>query len=273
MATFMRAAVTGASGGIGRAVSVALAKPGALLLLSGRNREELEKTARMCREAGAEADIRVFDVRDAEASEQWARDCAGQGAELLLVSSGVSAAAEAQGETTLPERTEDLRREMEVNATGAVCLANSFARAAIEEGRGVQIGLIASLAAMTGLPSSPGYSASKAALRIYGQSLRRLLASEGVGVTVILPGFVESAMSRRYLGGKPGLVSAEEAARKIVRALESNRAELIFPWYLGLGIRLLALVPECLQGMFLAPFRFSVAPDEETKQMRGGGSR
>ena len=264
------AAVTGASGGIGRAVCLALAKPGVVLFLAGRNKAELEKTAELCRERGARAETSVFDVRERGAAGAWAQACADREAALLVVSSGVSAAVEERDGLVLPERPGDLEREMDVNATGAVCLANAFARALLaqERPRRGQIALVSSLAAMTGLPSSPGYSASKAALRTYGQSLRRLLRPRGIGVTVILPGFVDSAMSRRYVGGKPGMISADEAATKILRAICANQAELVFPWYLGLGIRLLALVPECLQGLFLAPFRFSVVPDEETRRMQ-----
>ena len=118
---------------------------------------------------------------------------------------------------------------------------------------------------MTGLPSSPAYSASKAAVVTFGEALRRLTRGSGLGVTVALPGFVTSPMSRRYLGKKPFEVTAEKAAQRIAEGLDNDRRQVVFPKVLAWGMRLLAWVPEHWQGRFLAPFAFAVADDEETR--------
>ena len=135
-------------------------------------------------------------------------------------------------------------------------------------GRMARIVLVASLAALTGLPGSPGYSASKAALRTYGEALRRLTEKEGLSVTVLCPGYIESDMSRRYQGAKPSLMTAETATFRMKNAIEAGRDEYAFPWHLAFGIRLLGLIPKCLQNFFLKGFFFTVVPDEESKAGR-----
>ena len=163
-----------------------------------------------------------------------------------------------------------MRRELDVNAVSIVSAANRAAGNLLPQlretpGRRVQIGLTASLAALTGLPSSPAYSASKAAVVTFGEALRRLTRGSGLGVTVALPGFVTSPMSRRYLGKKLFEVTAEKAAQRIAEGLDNDRRQVVFPKVLAWGMRLLAWVPERWQGWFLAPFAFTVADDTETQ--------
>src|SRR6185436_20774503 len=85
---------------------------------------------------------------------------------------------------------------------------------------------------------------SKAALKAYGEALRAPLALEGIGVTVVLPGFVKSAMSDELRIPKPFMMTAEEAARQIVTGLERNRARISFPLPLAFGSWLLSGLPE-----------------------------
>jgi short-subunit dehydrogenase len=106
-----------------------------------------------------------------------------------------------------------------------------------------QIALMSSLGAYVGMPISPAYNASKAALKVYGDGLRGWLAPQGVGVSVICPGFVESAMSDKYPGPRPFMLSAEHAAQIIRKGLADNRAVIAFPLPLAMTMRFLALLP------------------------------
>ena len=267
-----RVAITGASGGIGRALALYYAQHGATaLVLAGRNEKALRVTAELCEKAGAAAEVGVFDVRDAAAFDAWVdRVTAADDLTHLIFCHGVSSSVTVTATGPTPETTWEMRRELDVNAVSTVSAANRAAGNLLPQlretpGRRVQIGLTASLAALMGLPSSPAYSASKAAVVTFGEALRRLTRGSGLGVTVALPGFVTSPMSRRYLGKKPFEVTAENAAQRIAEGLDNDRRQVVFPKVLAWGMRLLAWVPERWQGRFLAPFAFAVADDEETR--------
>lgn len=282
-------AICGATGGIGEALVDVYAAPGTELLLAGRRTEALARLKTAAEAKGAVVRTAAFDLRDREALEAWCEEVARFGADTLILGAGVSASVEGRrlgkvgkgeekgknaGEDLLwlPERNDDLLRELDVNATGNILAANAFVRALLfarHEGivpvKHVQIAFVASLAALTGLPGSPGYSASKAALRTYGESLRRLLRGKDVGVTVLFPGYVESDMSRRYQGSKPWLMSAEKAARLMKRAIDGRKRKYAFPKILAIGIALLKLVPASLEHLFLNGFFFTVEPDRESR--------
>lgn len=274
-------AICGATGGIGETLVDVYAAPGTELLLTGRRTEALARLKAAAEAKGAVVRTAAFDLRDRAALEAWCEEAARRGADTLILGAGVSASVEGvRGEGAsggkdmlwLPERNDDLLRELDVNAAGNILATNAFVRALLlarREGvvplKHVQIAFVASLAALTGLPGSPGYSASKAALRTYGEALRRLLRGKDVGVTVLFPGYVESDMSRRYQGSKPWLMPAEKAARLMKRAIDGRKREYAFPKILAIGIALLKLVPASLEHLFLNGFFFTVEPDRESR--------
>lgn len=106
-----------------------------------------------------------------------------------------------------------------------------------------QLVMMSSLAGLRGLPQSPSYCASKAAILVYGQSLRSWLARYQVQVHVICPGYIETDMSQRLQGPKPFLVSCEKAAYLIQRGLKKNKACIAFPWQLVALTKLARLLP------------------------------
>jgi short-subunit dehydrogenase len=124
-------------------------------------------------------------------------------------------------------------------------------------GRG-QIAFVSSLAAYAPLPSSPGYSASKAAVLVYGLALRERVRERGVRVSVICPGYIDTAMGERYGGWRPLAMSAETAAARIVAGLARDRPVIAFPRRLALAARLSTLVPEGARRLGLSAFRFSI---------------
>jgi short-subunit dehydrogenase len=106
-----------------------------------------------------------------------------------------------------------------------------------------QIALVSSLAAYYGLPQTPTYCASKAALRAYGEALRLRLAPQGIAVSVVLPGFIDTSMTAGLKGPKPSLMSPERAAMLVRRGLERNRARIAFPRSLAWGLLWLSVLP------------------------------
>jgi short-subunit dehydrogenase len=119
-----------------------------------------------------------------------------------------------------------------------------------------QIALISSLAAWYGLPITPAYSASKAAIKNYGEALRAPLAADGIEVSVVLPGFVSSAMSRTVPGPKPFLMTADRAAQLIIKGLAKKKGRISFPFPLNLGCWLLALLPASISGWLVRKFGY-----------------
>jgi short-subunit dehydrogenase len=114
-----------------------------------------------------------------------------------------------------------------------------------------QIALMSSLLGYVGMPAAPAYSASRAAVRIYGETLRAPLARHGVRVNVVMPGFVKSDMSDQLPGPKLLLMSPEAAARRIQRGLERNEARISFPLPLAVGSWLLSVLPPAVSQSIL----------------------
>jgi short-subunit dehydrogenase len=145
---------------------------------------------------------------------------------------------------------------MAINALAAMATVAGLLPSMRRRGRG-QIALISSLSAWYGLGLTPAYCASKAALKAYGEALGGWLAPHGIGVTVVLPGFVRSAMSDRFPGPRPFLITPDRAARCIRRGLERGRSRIAFPWPLALGMWCLAVLPSGLSRWILGRLGYS----------------
>jgi len=240
MSRFVPASVliTGATGGIGGALAEAYAAPGIELILHGRNAAELEALAGRCRARGAAVRTQILDLRDRVALRAWLEELGAQRPpDLAIVNAGVSNGAGAQG-----ERWEAVEELIEVNVRAALATVDALLPAMRARRHG-QIALVSSLAAWHGLPVTPSYCASKAALKAYGEAMRGRLARDGIGVSVVMPGFVDTPMSRVFPGPRPFLWPAGRAARVIRRGLERNPARISFPFPLAFGSWLLAVLP------------------------------
>jgi NADP-dependent 3-hydroxy acid dehydrogenase YdfG len=254
-----RVVLTGASAGLGRALALRLAAPGAALLLTGRDAGRLEAVAAAARELGAAVETAALDVTDREgmAAALTTFDAAGP-VDLVIANAGVSAGL-APGHA--PERPEDARRVWETNYVGMLNTVEPLLPALIARRRG-RIALMGSLAALRPLPDMPSYSASKAAVRAYGAALRGWLGPMGVGVTVISPGFVTTAMSARHRGFKPFALSADRAADLIARRLEADAPLITFPWPLALMVWLNGRMPPVLGDWAARGFRADIDPEK-----------
>jgi short-subunit dehydrogenase len=102
---------------------------------------------------------------------------------------------------------------------------------------------MASLAGFRGMPSAPAYCASKGAIRLWGEGMRGALARDGVGMTVICPGFVETAMTAANRFPMPFLMGAAQAAAIMRRGIDANKARVAYPWQLRTAVWLLAALP------------------------------
>ena len=105
---------------------------------------------------------------------------------------------------------------------------------------------MSSLAAFKGFPGAPAYCASKAAVRLWGESLRGEIHEDGIGVSVICPGFVKSRMTAVNDFPMPLLMEGDRAAQIIQRGLQKNRARIVFPFRLYVVVWALAILPATL---------------------------
>ena len=238
--------ITGASGGIGAALAMLYANPGVSLALCGQNQERLEQVAQTCRALRAVVTTRVLDVSDPFMTREWISQCDNQHPlDLVIANAGVS-----YGFSPDENLASHMLETFAVNVGGVFNTVHPAIELMQARGRG-QIAVMSSLAGFHGLPSSPAYSTSKATVKAYGEALRGLYRSEGIEVSVICPGFVETAMTAGNNFKMPFLMSAERAALIIRRGLEANKARIAFPWPMLAGIKLLQILPESLMSRLL----------------------
>lgn len=230
--------ITGASSGLGRELARQLGRQGAWVGLLARRERELVQVADEVKSAGGRALVLPADVGELEpirAAVGRLQELFGP-VDLLVVNAGVGGSGPV--EELDPERH---ARVIRTNLMGAVHILGCVLPTMLERRTG-RITAISSLAGWKGLPGSAAYSASKAALSTYFESLRVDLRSRGIRVTVVDPGFIETPMTAGR-SGLPLLVPVEAAALRILRAVERGSPTLAFPWPLAAALRLARLLP------------------------------
>ncbi|WP_233883658.1 SDR family NAD(P)-dependent oxidoreductase [Paraburkholderia flagellata] len=246
--------ITGASAGLGRALALCYSAPGITLGLTGRNVERLEAVASECRARGAEVVAGCMDVRDAVAVQSWIQDLdARHPIDLLIANAGVASTLRSSDDWEGAGRTAEV---VDINLYGALHTVLPAIERMRTRRRG-QIAIVSSLAGLRGMAISPAYCVSKAALVAYCDSVRPVLARDHVGISVVMPGFVRTAMSDVFPGNKPFMWSAEKAASFIKKRLARRRVEIAFPFSLTLGLKLLRLLPAAIADTILG-FLFQV---------------
>lgn len=247
--------ITGASSGIGHALAISYAAPDVRMALIGRDEGRLKEAARQCRAKGAAVTTASIDVRDQARMADWIRaiDDA-EPVELAIASAGVTAGL---GIGRLREDPAVVRNVIATNLIGAINTIDPLAERMCMRGRG-RIAIMGSIGALRGLPSCPAYSASKAGLHAYAESLRPSLAAQGVAITIIAPGFVDTALNRDIVCPKPLMMSADRAAAIIRRRLERGDAIIVFPRLLALGLQLTRLLPRRLTDLAFAAVHVDV---------------
>ncbi len=242
-----RVFITGASSGIGAALARQYAERGASLGLAARRRQSLEQLV-----AGLPHSERhrvyPLDVTDHAALAAAAADfiAAVGGADVVIANAGIS-----QG--TLTEFAEDLavfERIFAVNvlatvATFAPFIASMKAQAQSGAGAPRLVG-IGSVAGVRGLPGAGAYSASKAAVLSYCESLRVELKSSGIKVVTIAPGYIDTPMTQANTYPMPFLMPVEKFARAALAAIDAGASYKLIPWQMGVVAKLLRLLPNWL---------------------------
>lgn len=228
--------ITGATGGIGAALARGLHAQGAQLLLSGRRVDVLTPLAD---ELGARAVI--ADLAQRADVERLAADSAE--VDILVANAALPATGK-----VLDLSQAQMDTMLEVNLRAPIALVRALAPAMVARGRG-HIVLISSLSGKSASPTSSIYSASKFGLRGFAHGARADLRGTGVGVSVIMPGFIRDAGMFADAGIKlpPGVgtSSPEQVTAAVISAIERNRGEVsVAPVAVRLGASLAAVFPD-----------------------------
>jgi short-subunit dehydrogenase len=227
--------VIGASTGIGAATAKTLLDAGARVALSARSANKLRDVADECANAAVEP---LDFTRGADVAAAWDRiRSQWGGVDLVLIVAGTHKEMRAW---ELNE--EDSRALLEVNLHAVLNTTAAVVPGLLAQGHGA-LGIVASVAGYRGLPKALVYGASKAALINFTETLYLDLHPRGLGVYLIMPGFVKTPLTDGNDFEMPHLISAEEAAREIVTGLRAGKFEIHFPRAFTRQLRLLRLLP------------------------------
>ncbi len=243
MGKYKKILITGASTGIGYQMALDFGKQGASLWLLARSAAKLEKLAGKIQEAGGEAHVLVCDATiesDFLAALQSVQDDS-EGLDLVIANAGWGGKMVYPGEHNI----EVLNQIIDLNFKAATQTLEFFARYMVIARHGHLVG-ISSVAGFRGLPAGAAYSATKAALITYLESLRFSLQPFGVLVTDIRPGFVRTPMTDQNKVPMPFLMDVDRASQKIIRAIERGRKRFAFPWQMAVFVHVLKALPDFL---------------------------
>jgi short-subunit dehydrogenase len=222
--------ITGASSGIGEGLARAMAASGATVILSGRRVAELERVAGSI---GGETLVLPFEATDYEAlpgvverAQRWRG-----GIDLLVNNAGIS-----QRSLALDTGFDVYRRLMEIDFFAPLRLTQLVLPSMVERGAG-HVMAISSVAGKAGSPLRTGYCAAKHAVVGYFDALRAEVDRHGIGVTVVTPGFVRTAIAANAVQGDGSTrgrsdddieagIDIDEAARQIMAGLAAGRREI-----------------------------------------------
>ncbi len=246
--------ITGASSGLGAALAVEYASRGARLALVGRRRAALEDLQRGLPNSQQHL-LYVVDVNDSKALHAAALEfqlACGE-VHIVIACAGISVG-------TLSELNEDLpvfRQVMETNVLATVATFSPFIEAMKKTAQTQPCRLvgIASVAGIRGLPGASAYSASKAAVISYCESLRVELQGSGVRVVTIAPGYIDTPMTQVNDYAMPFLMPAEKFAKRAVETIAAGKSYRVIPWQMGVVAKLLRALPN-----FVYDYAFSKAP-------------
>jgi len=230
--------ITGASSGIGHALAIGLAQRGVKVAASARSEVKLSELAgQHPGVAPLPVDV-TAQAAMAEASRSITHTLGP--IDLAVFSAGIWEAMSVRNFSAAKAA-----RSMAVNYQGIVNGIEAVLPSMLERGTG-HIGLVASVAGYRGLGPTAAYGPSKAAVINLAETLKTNLAMRGIKVSVINPGYVDTPMTRGNPFAMPFMVSAEDAARRILRGLEKGKFEIAFPWQLVLLMKLARLMPNRL---------------------------
>jgi short-subunit dehydrogenase len=241
--------ITGASSGIGQALALRYHAAGWRLALVARRGAELQAWADAQGFAPERCAVYAADVRDTAAITAAGRACIErQGLpDTVIANAGISVGIDTAEFADL----EVMRSVYETNNIGMAATFQPFVRPMCERRSGRLVG-IASVAGIRGLPGHGAYCASKAAVISYCESLRGECRPFGVRVVTLLPGYIDTPLTRENRYSMPFLMAPEAFASRAFAAIEAGVSYRVIPWQMGVLAKLMRLLPNFLFDRLLA---------------------
>jgi short-subunit dehydrogenase len=245
--------LTGASSGIGEALAIELANRGAILGLLARRENELSKISQKIEEAGKTARVFPCDVTE--------KDCVFGAAEnlrsefdridIMIANAGIGG----NNAKTRGLDPEAVAKVININLIGAVNSVSAVLPGMLERGAGHLVA-ISSLAGFRGLPKSAAYSASKAGMTAFFESVRLDVKNTGVDVTIIQPGFIKTPLTSGRENKMPFIMELEDSVPYFLSAIEKKKRFAAFPWQLATFVRIGRMFPGWLYDRIAGGVRY-----------------
>lgn len=232
----MRVFITGGTSGLGLALARLYHREGHQVGMCGRDFSKISEQEReqfFCVEA---------DVRDREKLQKGMLEFEQQKGELDLV---IASAGRSVGHKTRDQNFDLSREIIEINVIGVMNTFEGALKLMLPRGRGHLVA-ISSVAGFVGLPGAGAYSASKAAVTTYCESMALDLRDRGIDVTTLCPGFVDTPLTRKNNHAMPFLIDAESAARLMKKAIDQKKVLYLYPWPMKWVILFLSRIPRGL---------------------------
>lgn len=232
--------ITGASSGIGQALAQRFHRAGWRLALVARRAAETEAWAQAQGWTAEDCAVYAADVRDVQALAAAGRACIeAQGLpQVVIANAGISVGMD----TAIFDDLDVMRATLETNVLGMAATFHPFIEGLRARRSGRLVG-IASVAAIRGLPGHGAYCASKAAVVNYCESLRGEMRPYGVPVVTLLPGYIDTPLTRENRYPMPFLMSAEAFAERAFAAIDAGTSYRVIPWQMGVVAKLLRALP------------------------------
>lgn len=241
--------ITGASSGIGQALASAYAQRGWRLALVARRAEVMRAWVREQQLDPARVVVYGADVQDVDAIVETGQRCLLEHGlpDVVIANAGISVGIDTAERSDL----EVLREIYATNNIGMAATFHPFIAPMRLAQRGRLVG-VSSVGAIRGMPGHGGYCASKAAVASYCESLRLELRSDGVRVVTLLPGFVDTPLTRQNPYPMPFLMSAPAFAARAIRAIDAADRWRVIPWQMGWVAKLLRCLPDAIYDRAMA---------------------
>ena len=235
--------ITGASSGIGQALALRCYRQGYDLALSARRVDEMEHWTAAAQLSRDRFRIYPADVAQTDQIVQAGVDCiAAQGLpDLVVANAGISVAVD----TAQRADIDVVARTMATNVVGLAATFQPFIAPMRVRRSGRLVG-IASVAGARGLPGHAAYCASKAAVIAYCESLRGELNAKGSRVVTIVPGYIDTPLTRKNRYPMPFLMPVDAFAASALSAIEAGSSYCVLPWQMGIVAKLLRMLPNAL---------------------------